>query len=302
MKQVFFVIAVTFLVVLLVTGSQSIVAQEGLALMKVEPAARPSGMGGAFVSIIGDPNSAAYNPTGAVSVSQFAVSFGHNTYWSNINIETAYFAAPLTGRFFIHGGVKYASVDDIESRLAPTLEPDALFESRDISFKGGLAWRFSDRLSAGFGIGWFMEKIGEWSGSTFTADIGVALVASSAISLGASATSLGSDFALKLDGNPDSDKISLPTIYRMGGSYRYDKFLGAADVVIVDDNAHLHVGAEADLKDNFSIRSGYMLGYDSKNFTAGASFARRNFTFDYAFVPYSNDLGTSHLFNLTVML
>jgi len=301
MKQVFFVTAVTFLAIFLITGSQSI-AQEGLALMKVESAARPSGMGGAFVSIIGDPNSTAYNPAGAVSVQQFVASFGHNTYWSNINIETAYFAAPLTGRFFIHGGLKYASIDNIESRLAPTLEPDALFESRDISFKGGLAWRFSDRLSAGIGVGWFMEKIGEWSGSTVTADIGVALVASSAISLGASATSLGSDFALKLDGNPDSDKISLPTIYRVGGSYRYNEYLGAADIVIVDDKAHLHVGAEADVRNNFSIRSGYMLGYDSKNFTAGASFARRNFTFDYAFVPYSNDLGTSHLFNLTVML
>jgi len=53
-------------------------AQDGLALMKVEVGARPSGMGGAFVSVISDPNSAAYNPAGVVNTSQFAASFGHN--------------------------------------------------------------------------------------------------------------------------------------------------------------------------------------------------------------------------------
>ena len=42
-----------------------------------------------------------------------------------------------------------------------------------------------------------------------------------------------------------------------------------------------------------------MFGYDTKNFTAGASFVHRTLTLDYAFVPYTGELGTTHLFNLT---
>jgi hypothetical protein len=88
----------------------------------------------------------------------------------------------------------------------------------------------------------------------------------------------------------------------VGGSYRYDRYLGAVDAVIVDDEFHLNIGAEATLHEYVSLRAGYMANYDTKNFTAGASFTRRNITVDYAFVPYTNNLGTTHLFNLTFSL
>jgi len=88
----------------------------------------------------------------------------------------------------------------------------------------------------------------------------------------------------------------------VGGSYRHDRYLGALDMVIVDDEFHLHLGADAALHDFVSVRAGYMVGYDTKDFTAGASFSRREFTVGYAFVPYSGHLGTSHLFNLTITL
>ena len=90
--------------------------------------------------------------------------------------------------------------------------------------------------------------------------------------------------------------------YRVGGSYRYQRYLGALDLVAVDGTAHPHAGVEANLHESFSARAGYMAGYDSKNFTAGLSFSRRNISIDYAFVPYSNFLGTAHMFNLTIML
>ena len=73
-------------------------------------------------------------------------------------------------------------------------------------------------------------------------------------------------------------------------------------MVIVDYEAHLHLGAEGRLHELFQLRAGYMFNYDSKNITAGASFTKRNFAVDYAFVPYENDLGTSHIINLTFRL
>ncbi len=289
-----------FFVASLLTGSA--VGQDGLALMKVETGARAAGMGGAFVSIIGDPNSSAYNPASASHVNQFGASFGHNAYWDNIRIETGCFVTNFTGRTWLHGGVKFAAVDEIESRIDASSDPDALFEAHDISLKTGLAMSLGDKLTVGVAGGWYVEKIGEFRGSGFNADLGVVYRVTPALTFGGSALSLGSDISLSAPHQVSTSDIALPTTYRLGGSYKYDIFLGAADMVIVDDDAHLHLGAEGMLHEMVTLRTGYMLGYDSKSFTAGASFIHRNFTIEYAFVPYSNNLGTTHLFNLSVTL
>ena len=121
--------------------------------------------------------------------------------------------------------------------------------------------------------------------------------------MGASVTNLGSDFTLGYSGR-ESAEISLPTAYRFGASYQYQRYLGAVDLVYLDDDAHVHVGAEARLHEYLSLRAGYMSGYDVKDLTAGASFhlTRYRLAVDYAFVPYSDNLGTSHLINLTFEL
>ncbi|MEW6050064.1 MAG: PorV/PorQ family protein [Candidatus Zixiibacteriota bacterium] len=281
---------------ILVFGSGAY-AQDGLALMKVEPGARPSGMGSAFVSLTGDPNVSAYNPAGATGGSKFSAAFSHSTYWENIRLENGFFTSPLKGRLFIHGGIRYATIDNLEMRQSPVDIPDALFEANDVSFKAGLAYRFSEKVSAGIGAGWFIEKIESWRGSAFNVDFGIQAVPRPDVRLGAAVTDLGSDFNLTKSGAVSSRDISLPTAYRFGGSYTYRKYLGAADIVVLDDKAHLHLGAESRLHELFQLRAGFMSGYDSKNFTAGASFTRSSLRVDYAFVPYTHSLGTSHIFS-----
>ncbi|MBK7140850.1 MAG: PorV/PorQ family protein [bacterium] len=275
---------------------------DGLAMMKIETGARPSGMGGSFVAIDRDPFAPAYNPANATGADKFMVSFGHIEYWENVRLETGYFAAPLKGRWSVHGGIKYASLGNIEIREFPTTDPDAFAETNDISLKAGLSYRFSDKVSAGFGTGWFIEKIEAWRGSAWNTDIGILVEPNAVWKVGASATNLGGDFYLEKTGKPGSRDISLPTTYRVGTSYRYQKYLGALDLVVIDDEMHAHLGGEARLQEALALRAGYMTNYDSKGITAGASFTHRNLTIDYAFVPYSNDLGTTHLFNFTIEL
>ncbi len=276
--------------------------QDGLALMKVETGAREAGMAGASVSLSGAPNAVFYNPAAAAGAEKFGFSFGHNSYWENIRIETGYFVGNLGERTAIHGGIRYGAVDNLESRLIPSAEPDAFFSAYDVSFKGGLSYEATQKLAFGLAVGWYIEKIDIYRGSAFNIDFGTLYRATPQMTLGASVTNLGSTLSLATSGKPGSEDISLPTTYRFGGSYRYQRYLGAVDAVIVDDEFHLHVGAEADLHEAFAVRAGYMFGYDTKNLTAGASFTHRNVTVDYAFVPYSSDLGTSHLFNLTFTL
>lgn len=277
-------------------------AQDGLALMKVEAGARPAGMGGAYVSLTGDPNATYYNPAAASGTRQFTASFGHNEYWENIRLETGYFTSNLSDRTFLHGGIRYGAVDNLESRVIPSAEPDALFSAYDISFKGGVTYQVNPQMALGVAMGWYIEKIDIYRGSALNVDLGALYLLSHDINLGASVTNLGSTLSLALSGQEGTKDISLPLTYRVGGSYRYDRYLGAVDAVIVDDEFHVHLGAEAELHEYLSLRAGYMVNYDTKNFTAGASFTRHNVTIDYAFVPYTNNLGTSHLFNLTFSL
>jgi len=196
----------------------------------------------------------------------------------------------------------FESVDDLESRLLPTSEPDALFSAYDVSFKGGLSYEIDEKLAFGAALGWYIEKIDIYRGSAFNVDLGGLYRLTPQVDLGASVTNLGSSLSLATSGKEGSEDIDLPVTYRFGGSYRQDKYTGELDAVIVDDEFHVNAGGEAALHELFSVRAGYMIGYDTKNFTAGASFKRRNVAIEYAFVPYTDDLGTSHLFNLTFTL
>ncbi len=274
-------------------------SQDGLALLKTGHGARESGLGEAVVSIADNVNGANYNPAVITSVKQFTASFGHTQYWENINLESAFFASPLSSKINLHGGIRFAAVDDIEKRDNPTADPDALFEFHDVSLKTGFTYLKNEKLSFGFAFGWFFEKNEIWSGSAFNVDLGMHYQTSENIQLGAAVTNLGSSFQLTADGRENSNEISLPTKYSVGANYYYGKYLGAIDFAIVDDEFKLHLGTEADVHELLKVRAGYMFNYDTKDFSAGATFIKRNIKIDYAFVPYSNDLGTTHLFNFT---
>lgn len=289
------------LVLLIICGSAY--AQDGLAMMKISHGARQSGMASAVVSILDNPDNTAYNPALAVAVEKFTASFGHTSYWENIRQESFYFAKKSSNRIYLHGGIRFAAIDNLEYRsVVPSEEPISEFDAHDLSFKSGISIKASERLSFGLAMGWFIEKIEAWRGSAFNVDLGVHYIANDKLQIGASALNLGSDFNLSKPGNVGSNDIALPKAYRLGASYKHQKYLGALDVVITDDKTHLHLGAEGDVHKMFKIRSGYMFNYDSKNFTAGFSFVKRNITVDYAFVPFSNELGTAHMFNFSFSL
>lgn len=280
----------------------AVVAQTGMAMMKVEPGARPAGLGGAFVSISGDPMSPIYNPAGAVGESDFLFGSSYTSYWENISIQTGYVTGRVSQDGFLFAGIRYAGVTDIERRLNnPSAEPIGEFSAHDISFKGGAAYRANDRLAVGIAVGWFLEKIEVYSGFTFNFDMGVLFEYNRFITMGASATNIGDDFVLGINDQQESDVITVPKTYRVGLSYERDYYLGSFDVVTVDDEAHAHFGAEYLTQEYFTIRAGYMTGYDSKNVTFGGSVLVPNYRLavNYALIPYSNNLGTTHQFGLT---
>jgi hypothetical protein len=287
----------------IISASAAMAQVDGLALMKVEPNARPAGMGGAFTAVTTGPDGVWSNPASGWDVADVAGSFSHTAYWENVRLESGFLAMRLTKKLVMHVGLRYATVDNIEKRtVVPTEEPLAMFDANDASIKLGGVYQINDRIAAGAAAGWFFEKIDEWSGWAFNVDLGVTARAAEHVSVGASVTNLGSDFTLSRSSYDATDPISLPTTYRAGVAYTIDRYLATADLVYLDDEAHVQLGVEGRLHELFQVRTGYMVNYDTKNFTAGASFVQRNLTVDYAFVPYTKNLGTTHVFNLTFTL
>ncbi|MFQ5608040.1 MAG: PorV/PorQ family protein [Candidatus Zixiibacteriota bacterium] len=271
-------------------------AGTGLTLLKVESGARPSAMGEAFVSIAGDPLSQRYNPAATVGGPEFTAYLGHTAYWENVTFETA-FMTLQRGKFRYSFGARLAQISDLEARSdVASVDPLFLFESRDISLKFGVAYPFSEKLSIGVAGGWIIEKISFFKSSSFNMDIGALYSHDERLSFGLSVANVGQDIRFV------GSDISLPTTVRAGASYRQGDFLLSADGIHVDDEFHAHVGAEYTRIERLALRAGFQSGYDSKNVTAGLGFSERDIRVDYAFVPYRNDLGTTHQFGLSILL
>ena len=266
-------------------------AESGMKMLTAEAGARATAMGGAFTSITADPYSAAYNPAGTWGVTDVTGSVGHNTYWENTRIETGYLSFHKHSTIFT-AGVQFASVDDLEGRVGPT---DDFYEfgAHEVSIKIGAAFQLEPKYILGFSLGWMYEKIDVEEGSAINFDLGLLMQPYPNLNIGLAVLNFGSTISLR-----DED-YDLPRTYRAGISYTFRDFTPSADIVYLDDEAYVHLGGEYKLYNQFFIRSGYRVGYDTKDFSAGAGFVRRNFRLDYAYLPFKSGLNDSHLINLT---
>lgn len=281
------------LLIILFFGQNSDAAA-GLKMLTVEPGARPVGMGGAFSSIPGDPYSAAFNPAARWGVKGLAGSFGYDSYWENTRMETGYISFEKRA-VAISAGIHFAAVDNLEGRLGPTSD-FITFDAHDVMFKLGAAFELEKNYIFGFSLGMMYEEIDTDDDAAFNFDLGLLMQPEEGLNIGLAVLNFGSTMQLR------DEAFDLPTTYRAGISYLFRGLTGAVDIVNVDDDTHLHLGGEYNFANNFYIRAGYRTGYDTKNFSGGFGFARRNLRIDYAFLPYKEGLSDAHLFNLTFQI
>jgi len=274
--------------------SSSAMSATGLKMLTVEAGARPAGMGGAFAAVGGDPYAAAYNPAATWGITQATASVGYNTHWENSHIENAFISFHKKS-VVVTGGLLFAGVNDIEKRTAPTSDFIG-FDAHDVSLKLGAAFELEENYYLGFGLGYMYEKIDTYTGGAFNFDVGLLVTPHPDINIGLAVLNFGSTVNLR------NESFDLPTSYRGGVVYRYDAFRAAADVVNLDGTTHLHVGGEFEAYQGFLLRAGYRTGYDTKDFSAGAGFTKRNLRVDYAFLPYGGNLGNAHMINLTFQI
>jgi hypothetical protein len=281
------------LIMIVVCLTASAAADTGFRNMLNLTGARQVAMGETATLFDRDPFNLEYNPALMVGQEYGQVGFTHNQFIQDRHNSAFAAIFPAQGLDFgIHA--RLAGVGDIEVRTGPTAEPDYNADAQEFAAKAYGAFRIAPNLHAGVSVGWIMQKIDIERASIVAFGLGGIYTTDFGLALHASAANLGGKVSFV------TQEDDPPVIWRAGaGYYHYDLTVTADYVNVKSGDSHIHFGGEYLVKEVMFLRAGYQTGYDNRDFSAGAGFIYRNIRVDYAFVPYSSDLGNSHRFTLT---
>lgn len=285
-------------------GPHSDAGTAGLAFLKMGVGARAVGMGEAFVAAGGDATSLYWNPAGIVELSGGHVALMHNEWFQDVRFE--YLGAVL-GRDSHALGFSFAfnAVGEIERRIKASTDPLDTFSSHDMAIAMSYARKMSPSWNLGLSLKALYEKIYLDDAWGWALDMGFLYHPPvEGLTAGGSFLNLGPKMKLR------SEKFKLPASYKLGLNYSPGRFHFQGGKVILatdvskptDNKLRIHWGGELQLLERFTLRSGYQLGYDEKGISAGLGVQQGRFGIDYAFVPYSSDLGETHRISLAIEL
>ena len=295
----------SYLLILLLLASGTLfpqAGQTGLTFLKLGVGGRALGMGEAYTAIANDPAATYYNPAALALTDRAQLLLMHKQWIQDT--KTEFFAATTSlDRFALALSLNSTSVDNIEIRDVPG-PPIGTFSARNAAIGASAAYVIDPTFSLGATVKYLYEKILVEQASGYGIDLGASYMSPWDIRLALVVSNLGSMGTLV------TESSKLPTVVRLGTGYEtaieaIDGTLTAgADVVSFtgEQKTHLHLGAELEYKKAFAVRAGYQTGYDARGFSAGIGIAWELLRLDYAFVPFSYDLGTTHTFSLGIEL
>ncbi|MCS6988781.1 MAG: PorV/PorQ family protein [Chloroherpetonaceae bacterium] len=280
-----------------------IVAQEtGLTFLRIGTTAREQAMANVGVASASGAAANYYNPAllndGETSSS---LLFSQNLYV--LDTYGSFVAARFKGDASSWGvALTWLSVRDIPIRTRATTEPDGFFDAQNAALAFSYARPLSKRLSLAIAGKILYEKLFIDEASGYAADFSaVYRFEKSPLALAAAIQNVGAMNAL------GSKASKLPATLRAGAAYPLQlSSLGGALLLegniesVFSGKTFFNVGGEFEFRNQFWIRFGYALGNDARNFSGGVGARYANFVFDYAFIPFSNELGTANLLTLQV--
>ncbi len=213
-----------------------------------------------------------------------AVPVGYSTSWSREQVEAVYQADPTTTAVYTDVNVGYN----------PAADPVKIFSNFDDSEN---AYYFSyskafDRLYFGANMKYMTQSLYNADANSIGLDLGLLYDYSSKVSFGFSVRNLMNE--LKWD-TPSGRKDKVPVDTTLGVAYVPEPtWLVAMDYNKVENmDAELYLGVEKWFNDIFAFR----LGSHDGDLSAGMSFVRGEWSFEYAFAE--QELGDIHRFSTT---
>ncbi len=295
MRKIIFILILSFTSVFAQSAGNS-----GLSFLKMGSGARNIAMGDAGTAVANDVTAIFYNPANLVNSSQNEIMLMHNAWIQGITsnvlgVKTDIFGLPVAAGFNV------TNVGNIEVRTRPTDTPDATFTANFFCGSISTAFHTFDNISFGITAKYIYEGIYTDEASGIGFDFGLNYETPiEGLTAVAVLKNVGSMNKLK------NEATKLPTEFRIGPAYHFYfahntfEMTTAAELqkYTPTNDVHFNFGAELVYNDMFALRAGYQTNYISKNFTAGVGIMWGTLSFDYAFQPFTEGLGTANIFSL----
>lgn len=274
-------------------------ANTGLDFLKIEPSAREQAMAGVGVAASSGAAANYFNPALMQNNSPSGALFSQN-FWF-MDTYASYAATNFNGEKSAVGiSLYWLSVRDIPVRSSPTATPDGYFNSQNAALSLSYARQFSDRLTLSLAAKMLYEKIYTDDATGFAGDISALWrLPESPFSFAVAVQNMGSMGTLQ------AKSSELPTMLRLGAAYALplsgndnSLLLELNHVSVFSDESYQALGAEYAFRNFLWLRLGYLLGNDSRSFSFGFGIKYENLVFDYAFVPFTNELGSANVLTL----
>lgn len=262
---------------------------ETAAFLRVQPGARPMGMGEAFTAVADDLNSMTTNPAGLASLAGRQAGFTHAELLAGAHYDFA--AAALSGWGL---SVQRLSQGGIDGRDASG-QATGSFGAADTAVSLAGASRANGYLF-GAALKYVDSRIADASARTVAADAGVMrpfAVGGVPMTVGAALRNVGPGLRYGDVTEP------LPLTASFGASARLaGAFLVSADVSRRPNarETDFSIGSEYAVIGGLALRLGYLSG---ASFGAGFGLKLGAATVDYSFSPSPGDLGSAQRISLT---
>lgn len=287
------------LVVLVLTFSQIFAednpANTGLSFLKLGAGSRSVGMGEAYAAIANDASGTYWNPAGLANLSGTELMFTHNKWLQDITNEFAAVGFRAGKNAF---GISFMStnIGGIERRVQASAEPLDVLSAHDIMLGLSYARWLGENLSLGTTVKYLYQKIYIESAAGLAVDLGLQYTTPlQGLKTGVVLQNFG--FMSKLQ----EESTELPQTIRVGLAYQLPfqilsgEFLLATDwMKLLESTSHLNFGFEYNFIKYFAIRFGYQTGFEDKGIHGGFGVRFNRYRLDYAYVPFTSDLGNSH--------
>ncbi|MDA3793269.1 MAG: PorV/PorQ family protein [Elusimicrobia bacterium] len=276
--------------------------------LKIDPSARPAGMGGAYSAVVNNSDAVFYNPAGIAGIKEREISGTYMSYFQSVNYGNIAGVIPNGDISSFGIGINYLGVSDIPKRSADdvddpdgTLEPESTFGSMDTAINLVYAAKnpfpkVLDGLDAGVNLKTVYLTIVDESAFSSMLDLGGLYPVNDKLSVALNIQNVGMGVKFKSKSDP------LPLNIKAGAAYMpIEALTVAVDIneYILDETLYASVGAEYRIMDMIAFRTGYKYGYDTDNLgslvglSGGFGVKAGRFGLDYAMAPFG-ELGNTH--------
>nr|MEE4267702.1 PorV/PorQ family protein [Candidatus Krumholzibacteria bacterium] len=238
----------------------------GGQFLKIGVSARATGMGSAFTGVADDASAVFWNPGGLVNVLGNEVSVNHVSWAADTKLSTAVLAfnpRSIPGTFAFSVRSFWMDPQLVRTAYSPEGTGET-FDSGSTTFGLSYSRFFTDKFSAGFTMNYLHMGLAETAVNTGAFDFGIMYrIGIRDLKLGMTIQNLGGTYTF------DERESKLPVTFKVGASFNAWKtenqnLAVAGEFQHPSDNLErANVGVEYTLNQQFFVRAGYHINYDT---------------------------------------